>query len=192
MINLFPTQIGTYTINLDKELINLVMSDYQISSHELLNGSKSSYGLTDDKFLYDKRLKSLLEEIYSKLDDYTKELSLMPVDVSSSWFNEMDDGAHVKLHRHERSIVSGALYFNLSNNPSPISFKNPLLPYKMMELYNGNSNYYNTIDVYEGLLILFPSWLEHETLPQSGKRCVISFNTLHQNPQSTLFSTFFK
>ena len=78
MINLFPTQIGTYTINLDKELINLVMSDYQISSHELLNGSKSSYGLTDDKFLYDKRLKSLLQEIYSKLDDYTREISLMP------------------------------------------------------------------------------------------------------------------
>ena len=110
----------------------------------------------------------------------------MPVDVSSSWFNEMDNGAHVKLHRHERSIISGVLYFNLSNNSSPISFKNPLIPYKMMELYNGNSNYYNTIDVYEGLLILFPSWLEHETLPQSGKRCVISFNTIHQGQQPTI------
>ena len=53
----------------------------------------------------------------------------------------------------------------------------------MMELYNGNSNYYNTIGVYEGLLLLFPSWLEHQTLPQSGKRCVISFNTLHQGAQ---------
>ena len=162
------------------------MSDYQISSHELLNGSKSSYGLTDDKFLYDKRLKSLLEEIYSKLDDYTREISLMPVDISSSWFNEMDDGGNVKLHRHEGSVISGALYFNLSNNPSPISFKNPLIPYKMMELYTGNSNYHQTIDVFEGLLILFPSWLEHETLPQSGKRCVISFNTIHQGQQPTI------
>ena len=77
----------------------------------------------------------MLEEIYSKLDDYTNELSLVPVDVSSSWFNEMDNGAHVKLHRHERSIISGVLFFNLSNNSSPISFKNPLIPYIHQHTY---------------------------------------------------------
>ena len=180
MIELFPTQIGTYNINLDKKLVNLVMNDYQISPIGILNGSKSSYGITNTKFLNDKRLKNLLDEIYSKLNDYTNQLSLVPLDISGSWFNEMDDGGNVKLHRHEGSVISGALYFNLSNNPSPIKFKNPLIPYKMMELYTGNSNYHQTIDVFEGLLILFPSWLEHKTLPQSGKRCVISFNTLHQ------------
>tara|TARA_B100001057_G_C22419961_1_gene783136 strand:- start:50 stop:616 length:567 start_codon:yes stop_codon:yes gene_type:complete len=180
MINIFPTQIGTYKLTLDEELINLVMNDYQISSIGVLNGSKSSYGITGTKFLNDERLKFLLDEIYSKLNHYTNELSLVPVDVSGSWFNQMDDGGNVKLHRHEGSVISGALYFNLSDNPSPIRFKSPLIPYKMMELYTSNSDYYQTIDVYEGLLILFPSWLEHETLPQFGNRCVISFNTLHK------------
>ena len=31
-----------------------------------------------------------------------------------------------------------------------------------------------------GQLVLFPSWLEHETDPECGERVVISFNTLHK------------
>ena len=104
LINLFPTQIGTYNINLDKTLINLVMNDYQISSHELLNGSKSSYGITNTKFLNDKRLKNLLDEIYSKLNDYTNQLSLVPLDISGSWFNEMDDGGIEELISTRRLV----------------------------------------------------------------------------------------
>ena len=30
-----------------------------------------------------------------------------------------------------------------------------------------------------GQLVLFPSWLEHETDPECGERCVISFNTFY-------------
>ena len=92
----------------------------------------------------------------------------------------MDDNGNVALHRHQGSVVSGALYIDLPDNPSPIRFKNPLIPYKMMELYTEQSNYHQSVEIYEGLLILFPSWLEHETLPQKGKRTVISFNTLHK------------
>ena len=120
------------------------------------------------------------QEIYLKLDDYTNKCSLVPCDISASWFNKMDDNGNVALHRHQGSVVSGALYIDLPDNPSPIRFKNPLIPYKMMELYTEQSNYHQSVEIYEGLLILFPSWLEHETLPQKGKRTVISFNTLHK------------
>ena len=31
-----------------------------------------------------------------------------------------------------------------------------------------------------GQLVLFPSWLEHETDPECGERVVISFNTFYK------------
>jgi hypothetical protein len=31
-----------------------------------------------------------------------------------------------------------------------------------------------------GQLVLFPSWLEHETAPECGERVVISFNTFYK------------
>ena len=181
MYNIFPTQIGTYNILFDKDLITLVMKDYKLNPINVLNGSKSSYLTeTGTKFLNDKRLNNLLQEIYLKLDDYTNKCSLVPCDISSSWFNNMDDGGSVSLHRHQGSVISGALYVEVSKDPSPIKFKNPLIPYKMMELYTSDPSYHHCLNIYEGLLILFPSWLEHETLPQNGIRSVVSFNTLHK------------
>ena len=181
MYSIFPTQIGVYDIPFDKNLINEVMKDYKLKPINVLNGSKSSYLTeTGTKFLEDNRLKDLLYNIYLRLDDYTNNLSLVPCDISTSWFNNMDNGGSVALHRHQGSVISGALYIDVSKNPSPIKFKNPLIPYKMMELYTDDPNYHHCLDIYEGLLILFPSWLEHETLPQNGIRSVVSFNTLHK------------
>ena len=181
MLNFFPTKIGLYIINIDVELINTVKSDYITQPINVLNGSHSSYSTqTGSKFLNDYRLKKLFNEIYDSLNDYTNKNNLVPCDISSSWFNNMDNGGNVKLHRHQGSVISGALYISLPKNPSPLKFKNPLIPYKMMELYTGENNYHDTVDVYEKLLVLFPSWLEHETLPQDGNRFVISFNTLHK------------
>tara|TARA_B100000886_G_scaffold229128_1_gene159783 strand:- start:513 stop:1094 length:582 start_codon:yes stop_codon:yes gene_type:complete len=187
LTNIFPTQIGTYHIDLDKELINSVMQDYKISPLDVLNRGRTSYqqSYDSDFFLFDKRLNDLKNQIISKLNDYTSQTFLVPCAISSSWFNKMDGNGSVNAHRHNGSVVSGALYLEVPDHASPLVLKDPLEPYRMMELSTYFTDQYG-VDVYEGLLILFPSWLEHKTFPQKDSRTVISFNTIHTNAANTL------
>jgi len=177
---IFPTQIGTYNINLDKELIYSVMRDYNVGLLRVLDGGTTSYarGSVSDFFLSDARLTNLVQDIYSKLNEYTNTLYLEPCEIATSWFNKMDSNGSVRQHRHTGSVVSGALYVDAPKGSSPLVFSDPLNGCRMMELFR-RSQFQYELDVYEGLLILFPSWLQHETFPQKEPRTVISFNTYH-------------
>lgn len=177
---IFPTQIGTYNIDLDKELIYSVMQDYTVGPLRVLDGGTTSYARKNasDFFLSDARLTNLVQDIYSKLNNYTDTLYLEPCKIAASWFNKMDSDGSVRQHRHTGSVVSGALYIDAPNNSSPLVFSDPLNGCRMMELCRVD-NYHYAVDVYEGLLVLFPSWLMHETFSQKESRTVISFNTYH-------------
>ena len=177
---IFPTQIATYDLNLDKELIYSVMKDYNVGLLKVLDGGTTSYarGSATDYFLSDGRLTNLIRDIYSKLNDYTNTLYLEPCEIAASWFNKMDSNGSVRQHRHTGSVVSGALYVDAPKGSSPLVFSDPLNGYRMMELCSAR-NFHYEVDVYEGLLVLFPSWLQHETFPQHQPRTVISFNTYH-------------
>ena len=188
---IFPTQIGTYNIDLDKELINSVMQEYNVHPMKVLDNGNTSFAMTpigdkpsrSDFFLHHEKLRYLLQDIYSKLHDYTNSLELEPCMLSNSWFNRMDSGGSVRMHRHTGSVVSGALYIDAPKNSSPLVFTDPLNNCRMMELSMA-SNFHYEVDIYEGLLVLFPSWLMHETFPQEEQRTVISFNTYHAPPTS--------
>tara|TARA_B100000508_G_scaffold128492_1_gene114317 strand:+ start:1118 stop:1681 length:564 start_codon:yes stop_codon:yes gene_type:complete len=177
---IFPTQIATYDLNLDKELIYSVMKDYNVGLLKVLDGGTTSYarGSATDYFLSDGRLTNLIRDIYSKLNDYTNTLYLEPCEIAASWFNKMDSNGSVRQHRHTGSVVSGALYVDAPKGSSPLVFSDPLDGCRMMELCSAN-NFHYEVDIYEGLLVLFPSWLQHETFPQHQPRTVISFNTYH-------------
>ena len=189
VINIFPTQIGTYHIDLDKEIIYSDMPEYKVGPLQVLEGGITSYarGSASDFFLSDERLTSLVQNIYSKLNEYTDTLHFEPCEISQSWFNKMDRTGSVRQHRHTGSVISGALYVDAPSNTSPLVFSDPLNGCRMMELCKKPQFQYG-LDVYDGLLILFPSWLQHETFSQQDPRLlfqqtkprtVISFNTYH-------------
>ena len=48
-------------------------------------------------------------------------------------------GDCVKRHRHERSVVSGAFYIDISEDITPLMFKSPLFPYKMIDAYESKN-----------------------------------------------------
>lgn len=189
--HIFPTQIATYKIDLDKGLIYSVMQDFNVGPMKVLDRGNTSYApppigeiaTTSDFFLFNEKLQHLVQAIQSKLNDYTNALSLEPCMLSNSWFNRMDIDGSVRMHRHTGSVVSGALYVDAPKGSTPLVFSDPLNGCRMMELCRLN-NYHYEVDVYEGLLVLFPSWLMHETFPQKEPRTVISFNTYHAPPTS--------
>ena len=53
----------------------------------------------------------------------------------------------------------------------------------MNDMYARMDNQYASTGIMlkpaKGQLVLFPSWIEHETDPEQSDRCLISFNTFY-------------
>lgn len=183
IIRLFPTPVGIYQINIDLNSVYKKLNKFKTIPHGLLDNSNSSYG-QESNILYDEEFYELKTQIDLCIDDYTTTVQLQPLVVTGSWYNKMDKECKVNLHRHEGSVISGVFYVNV-DNATPLIFKNPLQPYKMNDLHEGMNSEFSSPGVQippeTGNLILFPSWLEHETNKETGIRCVISFNTLYKS-----------
>ena len=93
-------------------------------------------------------------------------------------------GLHIK-HAHPASIISGCFYLKCSENSSPLIFSDPrdyykYITYKQEPSADRHSCLYPDffVPVKQGLILLWPSWLEHE-VPYStddNERISIAFN----------------
>jgi len=183
VVPLFPTPVGAYEIDVDLDFVYKKITEYTSAPHFLLEDSDSSFG-QDSNILQDSDLADLRLKLLECIKDYTDTTCLQELEITGAWYNQMRKGDKVTLHRHEGSVISGAFYVKTDENTVPLRFQTPLKPYKMNDLYeNFNSQYASSgvqINVQPGSLLLFPSWLEHETDAEKGERCVISFNTFYR------------
>jgi hypothetical protein len=147
-----------------------VINETMVGNYSLIKGD-SSYKI-DKRFLFNTKIKELMIDIQLSINDYVTNLELKPTLLSSSWFNILYKGGVVEKHQHadswdnkESSVVSGAYYPYVEENSCPLLFGDG----SIKESFNG-------------LLIIFPSWLEHWTTPnQSSKRITVSFNTIRKD-----------
>ena len=127
-------------------------------------------------------MKTAIEE---RLTEYCDDAGLEPVDIGKSWINYQKQEGYVASHRHELSIVSGAYYPIVEEGSAPIVFDSPIRTPRMAEIHNKATDFTANNMEFEpksGMLILFPSWLYHYSLPnKTAKRITISFNTFHKN-----------
>jgi len=183
IISLFPTALGIYNIDVNLNFIYEKIVEYKSAPLFLVENSQSSYG-QGNNILHDADLFFLRKKFLRCIKDYTNQVHLRELEIAASWYNQMRIGDRVMLHRHEGSVISGAFYVKVDTNTMPLKFQSPLKPYKMNDLYEDFDTQYATSGMLVkpelGNLLLFPSWLEHETNPEKGERCVISFNTSYK------------
>ena len=103
--------------------------------------------------------------------------------ITQSWINVNKKGENHHLHSHPNSFISGVFYYHCNKNDS-ITFKNPnIAGHSISPKVNENAASYlaANIDfkVTTGVLILFPSWLEHNVKSNlyETPRISLSFNT---------------
>ena len=182
-IDIFPTPVTKYDLSfLDLDKIFKIIKQVKVVPHDLLGESDSSYG-SEFTILYDDKLKFLKQELDNCLQEYTQRVGLEEVEIIRSWYNNMSTGKSIKLHRHEGSVISGAFYLKVNDNSVPLKFKSPVLPSKMIDMFITPTQYacsFFDLKPTIGQLVLFPSWLEHETDAECGERVVISFNTFYK------------
>ena len=178
--NLFPIPI-TCCPNFISENERLVIFEKLCSlncdDHDFVINGKSSYNIL-------KNLLSLLglkERIEDKLKNYTDTLKIHPVQIIDSWYNIQQEGGFLRDHNHAPAVVSIALYINVNDCSSNLTFKNPNpLVSSVWNSFGFQKSEYSehVINPKNGDMYIFPGWLNHgsNNINQTKNRTVISAN----------------
>jgi len=97
-----------------------------------------------------------------------------------SWINLHDRGGFNFLHMHEGSLLSGSFYLQVPPGAGEFVFRDPrpgvIHGYVKGGVPNGHADVH--LRPSDGLLVLFPCWMEHYVEPHEGDepRITIAFN----------------
>lgn len=190
---LFPTCIFSDTQkDLATELLpvaNQYLSEYGEPLHHYKNHI-STYRNTDATILLNKdpRMMKFYNFIASEA---RKLLEFQNIDSSEFRFTPSylinrvgKDATHLQ-HSHPGSIISGCFYLKTASDSPPLIFKDPRDYYKYInykQIFGRSSSYTllpeHSVSVTDGLIMMWPSWLEHEVPLSSSDndRITIAFN----------------
>jgi uncharacterized protein (TIGR02466 family) len=103
-----------------------------------------------------------------------------------SWINMHDRGGFNFLHMHEGSLLSGSFYVRVPPGSGQFVFRDPrpgvILGSVKGGVPNGHADIHLTPS--DGLLVLFPCWMEHYVEPHDSDepRITIAFNAVDDEP----------
>ena len=183
-LDLFPTPVSLYDLShLDMGIISEVIETIPKEEFYLVDNGQTDFN-TNSFILNHPDLFDLKDSIEQCLNDYSIRLGVDNIVIKNSWSSITEIGGRLELHRHEACVVSGVFYPKMNEPVSPLILKSPISQNQMFEIYNPESNvqnthHYNTIFPQSGMLVLFPSWLEHKTEVEIGRRIIISFNGVY-------------
>ena len=193
-IDMFPTPVYA-SVELDLRNQILPVAEDYINRHGSPYRDQPNYISTynDDvagvKQKFDDRLDPLTDYIQSASKKYFEDISIEPMKFSLYYlFNKISFGGEHSLHAHPQSILSGVFYLKIPENAPPIIFNDPRGHYKYINyptIFGGPREKYKLLSEYvinpkEGMLIMWPSWLEHQVLPSksSEERIAVAFNVM--------------
>tara|TARA_B100001059_G_C17783759_1_gene555840 strand:+ start:14 stop:601 length:588 start_codon:yes stop_codon:yes gene_type:complete len=185
----FSTPIWTSKIN-QYQTVNSNMLDYIINLQEkdpdgvLKSNFKGWHSKNFD--MKDKEPKNFIENIKTNINtainDMGWDLQNQEVKISNMWAIINKKGSLNQKHHHSNSDLSAAYYVSAKKNCGDIVFYDPrpatVFKHPVSTKPNILNATINSISPEEGMLILFPSYLEHSVNPNlsESKRVVISFN----------------
>ena len=134
--------------------------------------------LEDIKTFCEHHLKLYLEEIEGA------DTNLAGIRITESWLNKTKPQEYHHLHHHTNSYLSGVFYIKclpkdgiIFTNRMDGSFNNIKFPIKKNTFWSSGDAF---VDVVEGDLIIFPSWVPHQVDVNKTidkERISLSFNT---------------
>jgi len=180
----FPIVVMEFKLPIDtvKVITELEADHSNLRPYASLDGDAATTGYDARNLLLAPQFNTLKLEIDKCIKalgtyyGYTDDLVIV-----NSWYSIMNKGSRLRRHAHKGSIISGAYYPKCPDGSVGLHFNNPLEPYKMADLPDTDTEYNKGVQLFpvrEGHLIVFPSWLEHETdINNTNERYVMSFNT---------------
>jgi uncharacterized protein (TIGR02466 family) len=106
------------------------------------------------------------------------------VAVTGCWANVSERGYPHRPHIHPNNFLSGAYYVRTAPGADAICFHDPRMQAAMIVPPSRDQDRVNsdtvTLDVREGMLVLFPAWLQHSVPPNTSEetRVSVAFNLM--------------
>lgn len=140
-------------------------------THKISNGF-------DKDIIGDLQLDNLAKEIDSNVMKYCEMMSSMYTKYRrTSWFTKFDKDDYGHVHNHTHNTISGCYYYKTSGRDGSIFFNCP------NQAMNAHIGYIPmsqpvTVEPKEGVMLLFPGWLEHgiQRNNTDESRISLSFN----------------
>lgn len=177
--NIFPTPIYTSRIDVSEVDVDDIFMESN-GPDNMVMLSKTGFLLNDPQYHGIKnQIDQHMRYYYHDVLQYAT--AVYPV-MTSSWLVKSLPNQESSWHIHTNSFFSGVLYLTGESNSGNISFKENLDMLLPLTPPIKNENEYNTrffsIEPSEGLLLLFPSKLEHkvEQNLSNTTRVSIAFN----------------
>jgi uncharacterized protein (TIGR02466 family) len=181
---IWTSKIGNYQ-NVNNNMLNYI-TNLQTKDPDGVQKSNFKGWHSKNFDMKDEEPKSFIEEIKitinTAINDMDWDLQTQEVKISNMWAIINKKGSLNQKHHHSNSDLSAAYYVTASENcgdiifydPRPAAVYNHPIP-KKPNILNATIN---SISPEPGMLILFPSYLEHSVDPNISehKRIVISFN----------------
>jgi len=179
LANIFPILIGKQRLEFDAETVLQALAQTAPIPH--LELAMTSYGTMKD-CLDQPELADLRAQIEQCLDEYCERAGMAQVKIIGSWYNSIPQGEAILRHRHPNCAVSGAVYVDLPEDcQADLEFWDPNNGLRMHEQPCRERRL--KAQAQTGDLILWPSWLEHETRKNMStrNRVSISFNANYKS-----------
>tara|TARA_B100000073_G_scaffold190893_1_gene157997 strand:- start:824 stop:1420 length:597 start_codon:yes stop_codon:yes gene_type:complete len=127
-------------------------------------------------------IKLISANIHQVFKDMDWDLQKQKIKIPSMWAIINKDGANNARHHHGNSDISAAYYIRAPKNCGEIVFYDPrpapVFSHPLCNKPNLLNAMVNSVNPVEGLLVMFPSYLDHSVNANmtSDERIVISFN----------------
>jgi len=185
----FSTPIWTSKIDdydkVNEEMLNFIINLQKKDSTGIVKSNFKGWHSKDfdlkDKCLT-KFVTAIKKNINTSLNDMNWDLDSQSVKITNMWAIINEKGALNQKHHHSNSDISAAYYVSAHDDCGDIVFYDPrparVYRHPIAKSPNKLNATINSVKPEPGLLVLFPSYLEHSVNPNLSdkKRIVISFN----------------
>ena len=171
----FPSPMWSTKVDFDNDLLERQIYEYQ--KHQPNQQYSNRGGYQGDLFEHQAWAEMIAQNCPQRSDKPLTDLNIYP------WVNINPKGAYNRRHVHmDTSIfLSGVYYVKVPKNSGNIRFydpRGPLMHVQRDHEYFSDSIVCHEIEPYEGLLLYFPTWFEHDVTENETDedRISIAFN----------------
>ena len=191
--NIFPTSVyakqllGSKQGKINQELYSVYNPDKMVQNTAHTHNHTSSHEVScdDDGNMFSmnivKETPNFCRFVEQCVINYAQELgmqAMIPFAITESWFTKTSKGQHAPMHSHGNSDISGVYYLQTNGNDGALVLKNPMTcTNNNIIMFLSNMKWgQKRMPLKEGLLLLWPAFLEHGTFVNETPEDRISFS----------------
>ena len=191
--NIFPTSVyakqllGSKQGKINQELYSVYNPDKMVqnTSHTHNHTSSHEVSCDDDGNMFSmnivKETPNFCRFVEQCVINYAQELgmqAMIPFAITESWFTKTSKGQHAPMHSHGNSDISGVYYLQTNGNDGALVLKNPMTcTNNNIIMFLSNMKWgQKRMPLKEGLLLLWPAFLEHGTFVNETPEDRVSFS----------------